>query len=347
MDIKVEEVSTSVPQKRIVDTASIYVGEGEFVGLIGPNGSGKSTLLKTIYRTMKRDCGEILIGNDPLDSLSLRESALRMGIVTQHNYYNFDFKVEEVVAMGRTPHKSSMEMDNKEDAAIVEDALRKVNMWEFQGRSFSSLSGGEQQRIILARALAQQTPCLILDEPTNHLDIKYQLEVLDIVKGLGCTALCALHDLNLAAQYCDRIYVMKDGKTVLDGAPEEIITEEMIQEIYGVKASVAMNEDTGCLNIVYHPAHARKRERHRSPSIGGMNSNGSFSTPMMTDVLVLRTPSIEPILRTTEENSSLSSQAIHAMQSLSPVTSKTDTTCGMPAISLMASASAETLTMPM
>ncbi len=257
MDIVVKDVDVSVPKKRIVEHASLHVDEGEFVGLIGPNGSGKSTLLKTIYRTMKRESGEILLDDVPIDSMSLRDSALKMSVVTQHNYYNFDFKVEEVVMMGRTPHKKTMEMDDDNDRAIVEDALKKVNMLDMKNRNFSSLSGGEQQRIILARALAQQTPCLILDEPTNHLDIKYQLEVLDIVKELGCTTLCALHDLNLAAEYCDRIYILLDGKIVREGVPEEVITEEMIQEIYGVKASVDRHPKTGMLNVVYYPAHSK------------------------------------------------------------------------------------------
>ncbi|WP_400201543.1 ABC transporter ATP-binding protein, partial [Candidatus Methanarcanum hacksteinii] len=188
--------------------------EGEFVGIIGPNGSRKSTLHKTVYRTMKPDCSVIDINGIILENMSLRESALQLAVVAQHNYYNFKFEVEEVVMMGRTPHKKSMEMDTQTDRDIVEESLRKVNIINMKKRRFSSLSGGEQQRIILASGLAQQTPILVLDEPTNHLDIKYQLEVLDIVKNLGCTALCALHDLNLAAQYCDRLYIMKDGRIV-------------------------------------------------------------------------------------------------------------------------------------
>lgn len=183
MNITTKDVDVSVPQKRIVESASLHVDEGEFIGLIGPNGSGKSTLLKTIYRVMKRDSGDIFIDGTSMDKMHLRDSALKMAVVTQHNYYNFEFNVEDVVMMGRTPHKKSMETDNEEDRRIVEDALEKVDMLEFKDRGFSSLSGGEQQRIILARALAQQTPCLVLDEPTNHLDIQYQLEVLDIVKS--------------------------------------------------------------------------------------------------------------------------------------------------------------------
>ncbi len=258
VNISSEDVSFSVASKCIVDCASIQVNEGEFVGLIGPNGSGKSTLLKTIYRVLKRESGDIYIDDTPIDTLSLRESALKMAVVTQHNYYNFEFKVEDVVMMGRTPHKKSMDLDTKEDYEIVLDALKKVNMLEFKDRMFSTLSGGEQQRIILARAIAQQTPCLILDEPTNHLDISYQLDVLDIVKSSNCTSLCALHDLNLAAQYCDRIYVIKDGKIVCSGTPEEVITENMIKEIYNVSASVERNSKTGLLNISYYPAFLSK-----------------------------------------------------------------------------------------
>ncbi len=253
IDIDIDSVGVKLSNKRIVDCASIHVDEGEFVGLIGPNGSGKSTLLKSVYRTLKHDQGEITLGGVPEGEISLRENAKRLSVVAQHNYYNFDFLIEEVVQMGRTPHKDPMEMDNKEDEAIVDDALRLVNMHHMKGRKFSSLSGGEQQRVILARALAQQTPCIVLDEPTNHLDIQYQLEVLDIVKSIGCTALCALHDLNLAAQFCDRIYILKDGRIVGEGRPEDVLTEEMIENVYGVRCSVTRVPETGLLNIAYFP----------------------------------------------------------------------------------------------
>lgn len=253
MNIVTESVDISVPSKRIVESASIHVDSGEIVGLIGPNGSGKSTLLKTIYRTMKADCGDILVNDILLDNMTLRESALKMAVVNQHNYYNFEFKVEDVVMMGRTPHKKSMELDNEKDREIVRESLEKVGMSDFSKRGFSTLSGGEQQRIILARALAQQTPCLVLDEPTNHLDIQYQLDVLDVVKSLGCTVLCALHDLNLAAQYCDRVYVINKGKIVMDGTPEQVITEDMIREIYGVNSFVERHHKTGLINVTYFP----------------------------------------------------------------------------------------------
>lgn len=254
--IETEELCVSIGKKRIVDHSTIHVDEGEFVGLIGPNGSGKSTMLKAIYRTLEPESGTITVNGVMLRDSSLRESALNLAVVSQHNYYNFDFMVEEVVMMGRTPHKKSMEMDNEEDRRIVDESLEKVGMSDFKGRKFSSLSGGEQQRIILARALTQMSPCLVLDEPTNHLDVKYQLDVLDIVKGLGSTVLCALHDLNLAAQYCDRIYILEGGRVRYEGSPSEVITEDVIQEIYGVKSSVEVHPKTGLLNVVYYPRHS-------------------------------------------------------------------------------------------
>lgn len=254
--IETDELCVSIGKKHIVDHSTIHVDEGEFVGLIGPNGSGKSTMLKAIYRTLEPESGTITVNGVMLKDSSLRESALNLAVVSQHNYYNFDFMVEEVVMMGRTPHKKSMEMDNEEDRRIVDESLEKVGMSDFKGRKFSSLSGGEQQRIILARALTQMSPCLVLDEPTNHLDVKYQLDVLDIVKGLGSTVLCALHDLNLAAQYCDRIYILEGGRIRYEGSPSEVITEDVIQEIYGVKSSVEVHPKTGLLNVVYYPRHS-------------------------------------------------------------------------------------------
>ncbi|MBR1973873.1 MAG: ABC transporter ATP-binding protein [Candidatus Methanomethylophilaceae archaeon] len=254
--IETDELCVSIGKKRIVDHSTIHVDEGEFVGLIGPNGSGKSTMLKAIYRTLEPESGTITVNGVMLKDSSLRESALNLAVVSQHNYYNFDFMVEEVVMMGRTPHKKSMEMDNEEDRRIVGESLEKVGMSDFKGRKFSSLSGGEQQRIILARALTQMSPCLVLDEPTNHLDVKYQLDVLDIVKGLGSTVLCALHDLNLAAQYCDRIYILEGGRVRYEGSPSEVITEDVILEIYGVKSSVEVHPKTGLLNVVYYPRHS-------------------------------------------------------------------------------------------
>ena len=261
--IDTEDIGITLAKKRIIDHIDIHIKEGEFVGVIGPNGSGKSTLLKTIYRILKPNDGEIFISGKNIKELTLRDSALLAAVVAQHNHYNFDFKVIDVVMMGRAPHKKPMEFDNDDDFRIANESIEKVNMNDFRDRNFYTLSGGEQQRIILARSLTQQTPCLLLDEPTNHLDIKYQLQLLDVVKELNVTVLCALHDLNLAAAYCDRLYLMKEGHIHASGSPEEILTEDIIREVYDVNVTVEKNKETGLLNIVYHPGFIKKKNSQR------------------------------------------------------------------------------------
>ena len=156
-----------------------------------------------------------------------------------------------MVSMGRTPHKRLLEGDNGDDQGIVEEALNRVDLAHYAGRSYNSLSGGEKQRVILARVLAQQPEFLILDEPTNHLDIKYQLQILNIVRKLGIGVLAALHDLTLAAEYCDYLYVMKDGKVAASGEPMTVLTKETIGDIFGVACETYVNPVTGGLGIAY------------------------------------------------------------------------------------------------
>ena len=253
IQIEARQLRASLGGSEILKGIDFEAETGKFTGIIGPNGSGKSTLLRCIYRTLAPDGGAVYLDGRELSRYPVRESAKRIAVVAQHNYYNFDFSVREVVLMGRASYKRALDRDGPADYRIVEEALERVGMSGFADRSFSTLSGGEQQRIILARALAQQTPCLILDEPTNHLDIKYQLQLLDIVKSLGCTVISALHDLNLAAMYCDRLYVMKDGRIAASGAPQEILTAGFIREIYEVDAELC-TDSAGRLHILYHPA---------------------------------------------------------------------------------------------
>ena len=254
MDIRTEGVQAVLGGSAILKGVDIQVGQRELVGIIGPNGSGKSTLLKCIYRVLKPTGGAVLLDGRDLDQYSYRESARRIAVVAQHNYYNFEFSVQVVVMMGRAPHKRALDRDNADDFRLVAEALELVGMSGFARRSFSTLSGGEQQRVILARALAQQTPCLILDEPTNHLDIKYQLELMDIVKSLDRTVISAIHDLNIAAMYCDRLYAVKGGEIVGCGRPQEVLTEDFIRRVYEVEAKV-FSDESGQLHILYHPAH--------------------------------------------------------------------------------------------
>lgn len=230
----------------------------ELVGIIGPNGSGKSTLLKCIYRVLRPTGGAVYLDGLALSSMSFRQSARKMAVVAQHNEYAFDFSVREVVLMGRSPHKRLLEGDNAEDVRIVDESLAAVGMEDMAARPFSTLSGGERQRVILARALAQQTPILILDEPTNHLDVKFQLQLMELLRELGRTVLIAIHDLNIAAMYCDRLYVMKEGRVVGQGTPQAVLTAELIRQVYEVEARVVDGGD-GRPQILYRPGGAVKK----------------------------------------------------------------------------------------
>ncbi|RAK10586.1 iron complex transport system ATP-binding protein [Halanaerobium saccharolyticum] len=258
MRLKTNNVSIELGGRNILEDININVAQGEFVGLIGPNGSGKSTLLKNIYRVLKADTGLIYLDEDNLARQPLKVTAKKMAVVKQFNNFSFDFRVEEIVMMGRAPHKSMFEFENINDYQVIYDSLEKVNMLEYAKRSFSTLSGGEKQRVLLARALAQRTDFLVLDEPTNHLDIRYKLEILDLIKSLDMEVLAAIHDLNLAVSYCDRIYVMKEGKIVAEGNPGQVISEELLKEVYQIEARVRKDTETGQLSIIYLPDHHLK-----------------------------------------------------------------------------------------
>lgn len=249
MMLEVKHLSLQIAGKAILQDVSFTVNPNEFVGIIGPNGSGKSTLLKCIYRVLQPDCGEITCNGVSLNKMSLKESALTVAVVAQHNFYNFDFNVQDIVLMGRSPHKKMLESDSSIDYQIVDNALRLVGLDGMEERNFSTLSGGEQQRVILARALAQKTAGLILDEPTNHLDIKYQLQMMNIVKNLQCTTIAVIHDLNIAALYCDRLIAVDRGKVIKTGAPKEVLTAAFIKKIFGVNVKIIIDEDE--LHILY------------------------------------------------------------------------------------------------
>ena len=249
--LKTRELHYAVREHEILRGVDFTLAEGEFVGIIGPNGSGKSTFLKNVYKVLRPQKGEIALMGENLLSMSNREMAQRMAVVVQERESSFDFTVEEVVMMGRQARKHLLERDDDEDRALVERILRQTQLIGLRDRGFSSLSGGEKQRVLIARALAQQTALLVLDEPTNHLDIKYQLQLMETVKQLGCTVVAAIHDLNLAAMYCDRLYALKDGRVVGVGTPEELLTASFLREIYEVDAEVSVGSD-GLLRVFFH-----------------------------------------------------------------------------------------------
>ncbi|WP_395609357.1 ABC transporter ATP-binding protein [Pseudomonas sp. B22129] len=231
--------------------ASLQVGAGEFVGLIGPNGSGKTSLLRCAYRFTKPDQGDVSLAHQNVWKQSAKWCAQRVAVVLQEFPDAFGLRVDEVVAMGRTPHKGLFDSDTPHDQQLIQQALESVGMQGFEDHAFATLSGGEKQRVILARALAQQPELLILDEPTNHLDPRYQLELLRLVKRLNIGTLASIHDLNLAAAFCDRLYVINHGRIIASGTPHEVLTVELLRDVFGVDALIDTHPLSGYPRITW------------------------------------------------------------------------------------------------
>ena len=250
--MQVDSLKWSASGLEILKGIDVHANSHEFVGILGPNGSGKSSLLRCLFRFIEPDSGVVYLQGKDIREFSSKETAQQIAAVLQERSSEFNNSVFDFVLMGRTPHKNLFDRQNKEDIFYAREALEKVKMSQFAERYIGSLSGGELQRVLLARALCQRAKILILDEPTNHLDIRFQMEMLSLIKGLGITTIAALHELNMAALFCDKVYVISNGRIVAKGMPAEVLTEELIQEVYGVKARV--QHDYNAMNIVYLPS---------------------------------------------------------------------------------------------
>ncbi|MFE2373145.1 ABC transporter ATP-binding protein [Streptomyces sp. NPDC059398] len=248
-----EAIGYEAGGRALLDGVSLDARPGETVGLVGPNGSGKTTFLRCVYGALRPASGRILLDGGDAAGLGVKERARRIAVVPQDSPGSFGLTVREVVAMGRSPHKRFWEQDGAEDAERIDAALDRVGAGPYAGRRFDELSGGERQRALIARALVQEPGLLALDEPTNHLDIRYQLEILALARSLGTTNLLVLHDLNLAAAYCDRLFVLSGGRLVASGAPDDVLTEEMLDEVYGVRSRIGAHPVTGAPHVFYHP----------------------------------------------------------------------------------------------
>ncbi|EAR23870.1 Fe uptake system permease [marine actinobacterium PHSC20C1] len=252
-----ERIRITADGALLIDNVDCTVARGSLSALVGPNGAGKSTLLRALTAVQLPASGTVHFDGDDLLGMPRRQRARLAAFVEQDATTDSALTVDMVVALGRLPHQSLWEADSPESAAVVASSLDTVGMNAFREREFHSLSGGEKQRVMLARALAQQPQLLALDEPTNHLDIAAQLSVLELLDHLrttGVTVLAALHDLSLAASYCDHVIVLSRGRVVAAGATEEVLTEELIAEVYGVRASIMRNPVTGKPVIGYSPA---------------------------------------------------------------------------------------------
>jgi iron complex transport system ATP-binding protein len=239
--------------RRILSDVALAVPRGGVVGIVGPNGAGKSTLLGCIYRHVAYQQGQITIEGRDVQTVPRKELARMVAAVPQDTPIIFDVTVEEIVAAGRIPHSSAISTlggGSETDREIVDRSLRRVDLEYLRHRSVATLSGGERQRALLGRALAQAAPILILDEPTNHLDLANQEHLLGLVRDHAGTSLVAIHDLNLAAEYCDRVIVMAGGTVVTEGPPDEVITPAMLQDVFRVRCQVVPHPDSGRPHII-------------------------------------------------------------------------------------------------
>lgn len=245
MRLDVRGLSWAVDSARVLVDVTLSCEPGAFVALVGPNGSGKSSLLRCVYRVIRPDAGVATVAGRDVWGVTSRDLARELGVVLQERASDTAFTVRQVVLLGRAPHKRLLERDTAHDHQLVESALLRVGLHALGEREFDTLSGGEKQRVLIARALAQVPRVLVLDEPTTHLDISHQLQVLDLIRALDVTAIAALHDLNLAATYCDQLFVLKGGSIKAHGTPEEVLTVALVEDVYGVKASVGRHPMTG------------------------------------------------------------------------------------------------------
>ncbi|GAB3812478.1 ABC transporter ATP-binding protein [Tessaracoccus terricola] len=237
--------------RRILDDVSLEARPREVLGVLGPNGAGKTSLLRILAGLRRPDAGAVHLDGVPVREMPRRELAQGLAIVEQSLEVHEDVTVEETVNLGRTPYRGTFEPLRAEDREAVEHALHGTGMAAYRSRSWHTLSGGEQQRTQLARALAQQPRVIVLDEPTNHLDIRYQLEMLELLRRERTTVVTALHDLNLAARFCDRVVVLRAGTVRAAGLPADVITDELIDDVYGVTAVVEPSPHTGAPVATY------------------------------------------------------------------------------------------------
>ncbi len=260
--LEVSNLDCYYGEKRVLENVTFSVNRGESFGVVGPNGSGKTTLLKCISGVLKPRSGIVRLNGRVVQDLSEKEIARNIAVVPQSSAVDFDFSAQEMVRMGRYPHISRFRMERQEDHEIVKRAMEITNTEHLGARRIRTLSGGELQRVIIAQALAQQPKLVLLDEPTVHLDIGHQLEIMTLIKKLnrdnGLTVISVFHDLNLAAQYCERLMLLDCGKVSSIGSPHQVLTSENIQKTYRINVLVKRHPLTSALYIIPYTSTTRR-----------------------------------------------------------------------------------------
>lgn len=241
-ELEVKNLAYSYKRRKVLEDICLEINGGQFIGVLGPNGSGKTTLLNNINRWLKPQKGMIFIEGQNIENMSTKILAQNVATVPQETSLDLGFTVEEIVMMGRNPYLRIFERESSEDLAVVESSMKSVGIWELKDRLIGELSGGEKQRVLIARALAQQPKVLLLDEPISHLDINYKWEILELLRKLSrnleIIVIAALHDINLASIFCDKLVLLKNGKIFKVGSPHEVLTEENLKEVFNVNLKI-------------------------------------------------------------------------------------------------------------
>ncbi|MDW7652380.1 MAG: ABC transporter ATP-binding protein, partial [Bacillota bacterium] len=280
MKIEIQKLQFAYGQTPILRETTFSIPSGSFMGIIGPNGSGKTTMLKLLSRVLDPAGGTVLLDDRDLAVFAQKELARTMAVVAQDTAAGYLFTVEDIVMMGRAPYLGRFQSETLEDIEIVKTSLEMTGTLHLRHRAVTELSGGERQRVMIARALAQQPDVLLLDEPTSHLDIGYQQEILDLVKHLstarGLTVAAVLHDLNLAAYYCNDLVLLHEGKIFAAGTPAEVLTAENIAHVYRTRVLVTPHPVLGVPMISLLPnSHPDSpQEKHRVHVLAGGGSGG-------------------------------------------------------------------------
>ncbi len=246
----------------ILDDITFAITQGSFTGILGPNGAGKSSLLRCLYRFVKPEQGVITFEQDDIWQLNANDYAKNVAVVLQETPSHFNLTVHDVVALGLIPHKGIFSRASSTDNEKIEQAIEQVGLTHKTKQNFENLSGGEKQRVLIARAIVQSPRLLIMDEPTSHLDVRYQIQVMELAKSLDITVIASFHDLNLASAMCDNLLVLDQGKLVCQGTPQEVLTKEMLSDVFGVCAHISEHHQHKVPHISYYYGYLTSEHEH-------------------------------------------------------------------------------------
>lgn len=256
--IKVEKLSHQYDERKILDNVSFALSNGDLLGIIGPNGAGKTTLIKNILGIIKPTSGEIYIDDEKILRYQSKELYKKIAFVPQESNFDFPLTVLETILLGRIPHSNKFHLEDANDYQIAKEALDSIEMSCFSSRMANQLSVGEKQLVSIAKALAQETNCIILDEPTSNLDISHAIKIMEKLKELsknGKAVITVLHDLNLAARYCNKILILNKGAVTGFGNASEVLTESQINKVFDIEVHIGKSETTG--NLIIEPVSTR------------------------------------------------------------------------------------------